>query len=422
MKKIINIVGFLVIICHFSFSQELSLEEALTKSKHQTSIQADKQLEVEAIKLKIQQSKRIPLIYGEANLQRNLIVPTTPVPAIAFNPNAAPGDIMPLRFATDWSAKAGLQLSFDIFNPELEGSIKLAKLSQQKAALQQQDAYLNEKNVIRDLYAQVVLAQSQLQVAQKVTADHMTTLKILKERHDAGRLDEIQWNNALQKGMELEQLEEEAAMVLLNKKIALLPYIDLDLNTAFTTPLDQIIRNATSTNSNLDKETLLVDKELNNLKIKNLNNAAIPKLTLNGYLGTQYFNNELRLLNADYWFGISYINLALRLPITEVFERNLNKKQLLVETAILDSKLQLTKSDDEVLELQKKNDLLVLKQKVERQEQIVSLATSNVEIIKTQVEEGTKLVADLNKEIEALINQQKKLWQTQYDLLKKTID
>lgn len=54
--------------------------------------------------------------------------------------------------------------------------------------------------------------------------------------------------------------------------------------------------------------------------------------------------------------------------------------------------------------------------------EIVSLATSNVEIIKTQVEEGTKLMADLNKEIEALINQQKKLWQTQYDLLKKTID
>lgn len=422
MKKALKIIAILLLICHDSFGQEMSLEEALAKSKHETSIQADKQLEIEAIKLKIQQSKRIPLIYGEANLQRNIIVPTTPVPAIAFNPNAAPGDIMPMRFATDWSAKAGLQLSFDIFNPEMEGAIKLAKLSQQKASLQQQDALRNEKNVIRDLYAQVVLAQSQLQVAQKVASDHISTLQILKERHDAGRLEEIQWNNALQKGMELEQLQEEAAMVLLNTKIAFLPYLNLDINTVFTTPLEQIIMNATSNPSDLERESLVVDKQLNALKIKNINNSAIPKLTLNGYLGSQFFNNQLRIFNADNWFGISYINLALRLPITEVFERNLNKKQLIVETAILDSKLELTKSDDQVVELQKQNDLLVLKQKIDRQAKIVNLATSNVEIIKAQVEEGTKLVADLNKEIEALINQQKKLWQAQYDLLKKSIE
>lgn len=422
MRKRLNILGIIVLVAHGAIGQELSLDQVLTLAKNETTFQADKQVEVEAIKLKIQQSKRIPQLFGEANLQRNLIVPTTPVPAIAFNPNAQPGEIMPLRFATDWSAKVGLQLSVDIFNPELEGNIRLAKLTQQKAALQQQDAYRLDKNGIRDLYAQVILAQSQLEVAEKTAKDYTKTLQILKERKDAGRLDQIQWNNALQKGLELEQLEEEAAMVLLNKKIALLPYLEYDLNTRFTTPLDQILLEANSVASSLDRETLVIDKELNALKIKNINRLAIPKLTFNGYLGSQYFNNEFRILNGDYWFGTSYINLALRVPITEVFERNLNKKQLLLESSILDSQLGQTNSDDQVLELQKKNERLILNQKVQRQMEIVQLASSNVAIITAQVEEGTQLVAELNKEVEAYLNQQQKLWQAQYDLIKKKLE
>jgi len=41
-------------------------------------------------------------------------------------------------------------------------------------------------------------------------------------------------------------------------------------------------------------------------------------LPLTVCFATDYYNNQLRLGNNEYWFGNSNINLSLRVPITEV--------------------------------------------------------------------------------------------------------
>lgn len=421
MKRIVFLIGICSVCSLNIFAQDVSLEEVLRNSTNQNVIQADKQVEVEKIKLKIQQSKRVPNIFGEANLQRNLIVPTTPVPAIAFNPNAADGEIMPLRFATNWTAKAGLQLSFDIFNPETEGNIREAKLRQQKALIDQKEAKRNAENDIRNLYAQVVLAQNQYLVAKELLDNYLVTLEIMKLRYESGRISEIEMNNTLKKVYELEQLEKEAQMVLLNKKIALLPYYNVDFNANFSTSIEEVLSGTKATYSKSNTESLEIDRALNELKINNINMLAAPKLTLNGYLGSQFYNNQFRLFDTDYWFGTSYLNVALRLPITEAYERSLQKKQLKYENTILESKLLNSNSNDNIEELQRRNDIQILEDKVKNQERIVKLSDSNKEILKAQVEEGTVLVTEYNKELESYLDQMKKYWQAQYDLLQKLL-
>lgn len=421
MKRIVFLIGIFSVCSLNIFAQNVSLEDVLRNSTNQDVIQADKQVEIEKIKLKIQQSKRVPNIFGEANLQRNLIVPTTPVPAIAFNPNAAAGEIMPLRFATNWTAKAGLQLSFDIFNPETEGNIREAKLRQQKALIDQKETKRNADNEIRNLYAQVVLAQNQYQVAQELLDNYLVTLNIMKLRYESGRISEIEMNNTIKKVYELEQLEKEAQLVLLNKKIALLPYYNVDFNAYFSTPIEDVLSTTKSTYSKSNTESLEIDRALNELKIKNINMLAAPKLTLNGYLGSQFYNNQFRLFDTDYWFGTSYVNLTLRLPITEAYERSLLKKQLKYENTIIESKLLNSNSNDNIEELQRKNEIQILEAKVKNQERIVKLSDSNKEILKAQVEEGTVLVTEYNKELESYLDQMKKYWQAQYDLLQKLL-
>lgn len=421
MKRIVFLIGICSVCSLNIFAQDVSLEEVLRNSTNQNVIQADKQVEVEKIKLKIQQSKRVPNIFGEANLQRNLIVPTTPVPAIAFNPNAADGEIMPLRFATNWTAKAGLQLSFDIFNPETEGNIREAKLRQQKALIDQKEAKRNAENDIRNLYAQVVLAQNQYLVAKELLDNYLVTLEIMKLRYESGRISEIEMNNTLKKVYELEQLEKEAQMVLLNKKIALLPYYNVDFNANFSTSIEEVLSGTKATYSKSNTESLEIDRALNELKINNINMLAAPKLTLNGYLGSQFYNNQFRLFDTDYWFGTSYLNVALRLPITEAYERSLQKKQLKYENTILESKLLNSNSNDNIEELQRRNDIQILEDKVKNQERIVKLSDSNKAILKAQVEEGTVLVTEYNKELESYLDQMKKYWQAQYDLLQKLL-
>lgn len=422
MKVTLIVVVLIVGIQQNIFSQELTLEQVLSQAKKEGVFQVDKQVEIEALKVKIMQSKRVPLIYGEANLQRNLIVPVTPVPAVAFNPNAVAGEITPLRFATNWSAKAGLQFSFDVFNPETEGAIKEAKLAQQKALIGQTDANRSVKKVLTDLYAQVVLAQEQQLLAKKLADQYMETFSIVEARYLIGRTTEIEMNNVRKKALELDQLEQEASLVLLNKKIALLPYIDLTFSEHFSTPIASILQQENYTPSTAETEKLVIDKDLNELKISNINKLAIPKLTFNAYLGSQFYNNQFRLFDGNNWYGVSYVNLALRVPITEAYERSLNKKMLLLESHVLESKFQESSLKDSITAMQRENLLLVMKQKVSTQEQLVKLTQSNVELIRNQVNEGTQLVVELNKELESQLDQQKKLWQSQYDLLQKVIE
>src|SRR5699024_7147351 len=91
------------------------------------------QIAVAKKKLSNQKWQKIPEIYANYNLRYNLIIPTTPVPAIAFNPAAKKGEIMPLRFSTDWISSGGINLNYDLFNPNKNGKTKTA---QQKVIIQ----------------------------------------------------------------------------------------------------------------------------------------------------------------------------------------------------------------------------------------------------------------------------------------------
>src|SRR5690606_7306115 len=180
-------------------------------------------------KLQLQSAKanKLPLIYGDANVQRNLIIPVTPVPAIAFNPNAAPGEIMPLRFATDWSAKAGLQGSLDLFNPQNHTAIEEARVNEAKANLEIENQKSSIRSTIIDLYAHCLLSIEQLKIAKTSVLNYKEIEQIIKARYEAGRTTQIELNKTLQKVNELEQLMNEANTILQINLNNLSEFIDI---------------------------------------------------------------------------------------------------------------------------------------------------------------------------------------------------
>lgn len=405
----------------WSFGQELTLSQALQNAKHTSVSQATNQQVIDDIQLQIQKSKRLPLIYGDANLQRNLIVPVTPVPAIAFNPNAAPGEITPLRFATDWSAKAGLQFSMDIFNPDNQSAIREAKYNQSRSQLSLVQEETTVQKKIIDGYAQVVLAMEQADVASAILKQYEATQAIINARYEAGRIDIVEKNTAQTKYLEVQQLYREAQAVVLNKQIALLEFTAFDINDSFVTPLPAI-KNTVKPYEDLTIAQLKLDQDWATTKINNLYLKALPKLTLNGYYGAQYFDNSLKLFNNDQWFGNSFINLSLRVPITEHYERSLLSKRLKAEYNMATDKLQ----EEEQLQYRKQllnqNTIQTHQDKITQLKQTVALAQENVQVINEQVTAGRVLVTNLNNAIEQLLDQQKKLWQAEYDYINTLID
>lgn len=111
MKHIFRIISVLFISINYANGQSLSIKELWAQIDQAANIQGKKlNVDLQKEQLKVRNSERLPVIYGDINLQRNLIIPTTPVPAIAFDPNAPEGAILPLKFSTKWNSKAGVQL------------------------------------------------------------------------------------------------------------------------------------------------------------------------------------------------------------------------------------------------------------------------------------------------------------------------
>lgn len=404
-----------------SYAQELTLSQALQNARNSSVNQATNQQVIDEVQLQIQKSKRLPLIYGDANLQRNLIVPVTPVPAIAFNPNAAPGEMTPLRFATDWSAKAGLQLSMDIFNPDNQAAIKEAKYNKNRSSLVLEEETSELRKKIIDGYAQVILAMEQANVAAAILENYKQTQAIINARYEAGRTDILEKNNAQTKYLELAQLLKEAHSVVLNKQIALLEYTSFDINDNFTTQLTAI-KNTIKPFEDHTIAQLKLDQDWAKLKISSLYLKTLPKLTLNGYYGAQFFNNDLKLFNNNYWFGNSFINVSLRVPITEHYERNLMSKRLKAAYNNATDKLDAEEQLQHRKQLQFNNNLQTQQEKIAQLVQTVSIARENIAIINAQVTEGRVLVSNLNNAVEQLLDQQKKLWQAEYDYINLQLD
>ena len=419
MKKSIFYISLLV--CAQLNAQELSLDKALELANNPEYKQAELEVLKQEINLKIQKNKRLPLIYGDANLQRNLIVPVTPVPAIAFNPNAEPGEITPLKFATDWSAKAGLQLSLDLFNSQNQLNIKQAENQNRKAEIDKQQSAEDFKKLIIDLYAQAYLAQQQFEVSVLNENNFRETLQIIIKRNEAGRVSDLEKNAALQKAYELQLTVDESELILQNKYLQLANYFDITVFDSISTSIDDIIQQ-NLTIADYEIEQLKLEIDAKEIEIQNNKLTSIPKLTFNAFYGGQFYDNQLKITNSDNWFGNSYVNLALRIPITENFEKRLKTKQFDFDKEIIQSKLETLEREKLNSDKQLQNDLLILSQKLQAYKQIVSLAESNVKIVKAQVDAGTILISEYNKELENLFNQNQKLWQTSYDLLKKKLE
>lgn len=420
MKKLF--VSIFLCACSLGYGQELSLQEALLQAKSYKKEQSLLEVQIQEIQQKINKRKQLPLLTGEGNLQRNLIIPVTPVPSVAFDPNAQPGEITPLKFATDWSAKAGLQVSWDFYNPQKKWTNKQTAIQYEKAKI---NAALTNETIekqIIDLYAQAYLAQQQLDIALLKETDYTEVLNVIEKRVEAGRASEIDKNNALKTYYDIQMNRKEAQVILQNKYVNLMDYLNVAQYDTFTTTIDDILQLAVDKNSELEQQLLLWDVWLNEEEINFNKKTYLPTLTLNGYYGAQFYDNDLRIFKTDNWFGNSYVSLGIKIPISQWLEKNAEQKKLTLQNQLATAKFNEQVQNDTKFSTQRMNDVALLKEKIQQQEEVIKLSEANLKIVKAQFNEGTILITEYNKEIQNTQEAYKKLWQNQYDLVSKLIE
>ena len=351
MKKI-YFLFLSVLLSLYAQSQEinieaLTLEDAVEYSTIHSPAVNIQRLKEQQEEIKLSQTKLdyLPDVYVTSDLRKNIIIPTTPIPATMINPSAPEGELMYMRFNTPWSSGAGLNLAFDIFNPEMIGrkseQEKLLKISELGLQIAENELRAN----VTQAYIDCAIAQTQLNAIIADTtyyADLLQETETLYKREKVSLADknnsEMNYNTSLTRF-------HQAKSIFHNAKINLLINLGEDVNASNLNRL-RLADNIQTLYAKMNTAQLINDDNslsqsrqaelvsLSEIKTKNTVLKYAPSLSLSGYYGANYFGQNLNLGNSDKWFGNSFLSLSLRVPIMQSLSTSKEVSQLRMQEQI----------------------------------------------------------------------------------------
>lgn len=422
MKK--TIFNLFCVLPFWAIGQSLSIEALHERVSQSLRYQQDLiQTEMSRAALAEARANRIPVFYIDANLQRNLIIPTTPVPAIAFNPDAQDGEIIPLQFATRWSSRAGVQLEWQLFDPKRALDEKEQALSVREAEITTAQNAQDWKRDATLAYAAVVLATQQLALAQQDAAAYTQILEVSRERHAAGREPAAAYFAAEQE-FERKQIQlHEAWAVLLEADLELRKYADLAHTQTLISSIDDIRNHAkVGKKQNYTLQSLALDQERTAEQYRGLRRQLLPSMTLNAYWGEQYFDNDFRIFHRESWFGNSFVNVALRVPISAYLTAQPTLRRISLQTNLTALEIGEEERLDSIHRAQQTVKSHAALQKVTRLKRIAELALQAKEAQEAAYLAGRLLLSEYNEAAAAYVRAQKDVWQAEYDLIAVLMD
>ncbi len=420
------ILPILIILTGISISnaQELSIQELWNEVDKTYSIQ-EKRLnrEVQEEQLRIRKSERIPVIYGDVNLQRNLIIPTTPVPAIAFDPKADEGAILPLKFSTKWNSKAGIQLEWDLFNPTKRSQRKEDQINLEKAKVSELQSKQEWKINATLAYASIVLATEQYKAALADSILYAEINNINKDRYEAGRLSSSEYIVSQQELLRKRINIHESWSILEEANLELGRYYPLERISVLKNNIEEIVSLTDSIGEeNFDQQLISLDEQLAQIQLEGIKRQALPSLSFNAYYGGQYFSNSFNIVNKNYWYGYSYANLGLKIPISAYFTNSASIRQATLNEKIFRNQLNEAKDSDAIDLKQKSSKINSQNKRIKSLEEIKDLAAQNKAEKLESYQAGRILLTEFNKANSEYLKSCQDLWQAKYDLLKITIE
>lgn len=410
--------------------ERLTLEETIAYALEHAPERIRQKLMVDeaAIRLNETRLQQLPDIYASSDLRRNLIIPSTPVPAHLFDPDASEGELMYLRFNTTWNASAGLNLSYDLFNPEKVNSVGEQK---QQLKIQQYDEMISEKELREQIaiaYAECVIAEEQLRSCRQDTSYYALLLRNAGDLYEKEQLslvekNEIQkaYNESVANCLRAEKIAADTGANLLflaGAKVTPQTVAALQLEEDIPSLLAKVDQPASTTLTGKELEVMKQNERMSlaALRTRSAEWKYAPTLTLNGYLGTNYYNNELQLFNDRYWRGNSYLGLSLKIPISQSLSTAKEVSRLRLQQRLEEASLLEIRNRQEKERMEEASQLVVLRESYRLSDENLVLSMQNLKAAQMQYEKEYILQQQLlSEQLKAQLAWQNYL-QAAYDL------
>ncbi|TVR40608.1 MAG: TolC family protein [Cryomorphaceae bacterium] len=323
----------------------LSLEEAQKYAlKHAYSLDyADMEVRAASYRNRELTAIGLPQINGDISFTNYLDLPTTVLPANAFNPAAPEDELVGVRFGTDYTSTASLRASQLIFDGTYFVGLKAAKtyVRLNQYGLEQSKNELR-KNVT-EAYALAAMASEAVQVLK----DNMKSLESLlaetEKLFDSGFREELDVNqlqlqfSSLKNAVRQAERNVDITRNLLKFQIGMPVATPLELSTTLDELADvsympMMLERDVKLQGHTDILTNETNVQLRELNVRAERMAGAPNLGGVFTAQQQAFRNDMDFFSANSdWFPNTFWGLQLNVPIFSGFMRHNKVQQAKVE-------------------------------------------------------------------------------------------
>jgi outer membrane protein TolC len=418
-----------------SAQESLTLEGAIQRAlAHSPALNVEK-MKNEAASIEVEESRlqHIPDIYLSGEMRRNLVIPATPVPAHVFDSSAKEGELMYLKFNTKYNSSAGINLRFDLFNPEKINQVAEKKHQQR---IQKYDTEISEEDLkerVALAYAECVIAEEQKKLLRGDTTYYAELLCNARQLYLKEKISLSGKNDTHRAYNESVAAYLEAAKIAGDRKAELIYLMGMDVTAANVASLS-LAEDIPALLGALEMKALPVygltplevlrqqeAVDLASLRLKSASWKYAPTVTLNGYYGTNYYNQEFTLFNNNLWRGSSYIGISLRVPVTQSFSTSKEVSRLRLQQLMEQENLRDIRNNREKERLNELSLLQVRKESYRLNRENWEMSQQNEAAVLFQFEKGYIQQSDLLNEKMKMQQNRHRFLQSAYDLFSSLI-
>ncbi|MBL7856927.1 MAG: TolC family protein [Cyclobacteriaceae bacterium] len=347
----------------------------------------------------------LPQINASADLGDNYVIPTSFLPARAFDPSAPEGQLIGVKFGTKYTGRASLNLEQMIFNGSYFVGLKASKTYTE---LSRKDLISTETDVvgaIKKAYYSVLVSKERAELVDKNYQRLDSLLKQTRAQYESGfaeKIDvnrvQVQFNNILNaRNNAAVGLEVSYNLLKFQMGLPVRESISLsdNLESIKFQVLDEGFKNNFQYSNRIEYNILEINHQLVELDIKNTRSQYLPSIDLYGNYGSSYgtgsFDNLISF--GANWRAFGTVGLRANMPIFDGLRKSKVVQQKKAQLLQIENSIELTKNQ---IDLEQQQATLTFQSHVEtlrtqRENMELSKEVYDVTVIKYQQGVGSNI-------------------------------
>jgi outer membrane protein TolC len=347
----------------------------------------------------------LPQVTGFADLGDNYLIPTTWIPAKVFDPSAPDGALAPVKFGTQYTGRATLDVNQMIFNGSYFVGLKASRTYTELSRVDLVSSKIDLVAAIKKAYYSVLVNRERQALIENNAHRLDSLLQQTKAMYQNGFAEKIDVSRIQVQVNNINNTKRSSAIGLEVSSNLLKFQMGLPISTQLTLAdslsdiqlqvLDPDFKSGFAYANRIEYQKLGLNHTLTELDIKNTRAQYLPSLNFYGNYGASYgtsnFNNFMAF--GDNWKTFGAFGLRLNVPIFDGFMKRKQVQQKQIKLDQIENMQTLTRGQIDMEQSQVSLSFLNTIEALKVQKENMTLAEEvyNVTVIKYQQGVGSNI-------------------------------